>query len=494
MKEDLSSMKKARRIFSLALAAVIGAGALSVASGCQGGGGNSAAPASSGEGGQPSSSEAQPAAPEGKVLNIWCWNDEFQGRFNAYYPDVQEVASDKSTTTLKDGTTVKWTINPNENNNYQNKLDAALQTQDSAADDDKIDIFLIEADYALKYVDSPYTLDVKKDIGLTDDDLKSQYKYTQDIVTIDGVLKGTTWQATPGLFAYRRSIAKDVLGTDDPDQVQDKLSDWDKFAAVAQQAKDKGYKMLSGYDDSYRTFSNNVSAPWVTGTTVTVDPNIMKWVEQTKEFTDKGYNNKTFGLFNSTDWTADQGPSGKVFGFFYSTWGINFTLEGNSLKTPVAEGGKEEVGNGIFGDWAVCQGPQSYYWGGTWICGCKGSDNIGTIKKVMQSLTCDKDIMEKITTDTQDYTNNQEAMNEIAGSDFKSAFLGGQNHIKLFAEVAPKIDMSNAGPYDQGCNESMQNTFHDYFNGTVDLAKAKANFETSVKEKYPDITEVKWPE
>ena len=159
----------------------------------------------------------------------------------------------------------------------------------------------------------------------------------------------------------------------------------------------------------------------------------------------------------------------------------------------IPEGGKEAVGNGVYGDYAVCQGPQSYYWGGTWICGAKGSDNIGTIKKVMQSLTCDKDIAKKITTDTQDYTNNKAAMEEIANSDFKSPFLGGQNHIKLFAEVAPKIDMSKAGPYDQGCNEAFQNAFHDYFNGTVDLAKAKTNFETAIKQKYPELTDIKWP-
>ena len=51
--------------------------------------------------------------------------------------------------------------------------------------------------------------------------------------------------------------------------------------------------MLSGFDDAYRTFSNNVSAPRVTGTTVTVDENLMKWVDQTNEYTDKGYNNKS---------------------------------------------------------------------------------------------------------------------------------------------------------------------------------------------------------
>lgn len=84
----------------------------------------------------------------------------------------------------------------------------------------------IEADYALKYVDSDYTLDVRGDIGLTDADLSGQYPYTQDIATAGGKLKGVTWQATPGLFAYRRSIAKDVLGTDDPAQVQEAWVSW----------------------------------------------------------------------------------------------------------------------------------------------------------------------------------------------------------------------------------------------------------------------------
>ena len=402
------------------------------------------------------------AQEEGKVLNIWCWNDEFQSRFNDFYPEVKEIAEDKSTTTLNDGTLVKWTINPNTNNNYQDKLDAALLAQENAPADEKIDIFLIEADYALKYVDSPYTLDVRADIGLTDEDLADQYAYTQEIASADGVLKGVTWQATPGLFAYRRSIAKDVLGTDDPDAVQEALADWDKFNAVAEQAAAKGYYMLSGYDDAYRTFSNNVSAPWVAddGETVVVDANLMKWVDQTKTYTEKGYNHKS-SLWDAT-WSADQGPTGKVFGFFYSTWGINFTLLGNSLETSVANGGKEEVGNGAYGDYAVCQGPQAYYWGGTWICAAAGTDNVA-------------------------------AMNELA-QNYSSAFLGGQNHIALFAEAAPKIDMSNISAYDQGLNESFQGAFKNYFDGNATIDEAKAQFESIISEKYPELVNFQWPD
>lgn len=253
-------MRKAKRAASMALAIIMALGVMGSTAGCNN------QPTSSSSTAPNATSSATQATPEGKVLNIWVWNDEFQSRFNAYYPDVKEVAKDKSTTTLKDGTTVKWTINANQGMNYQNKLDTALQNQDSAAADDKVDIFLIEADYALKYVNSDFSLDIKKDIGLTDSDLSNQYKYTQDIVTSkNGALKGTSWQATPGLYAYRRSIAKNVFGTDDPAKVQEQLSTWDKFNAAAATAKAKGYTMLSGYDDSYRTFSNNVAAPWVTG-------------------------------------------------------------------------------------------------------------------------------------------------------------------------------------------------------------------------------------
>lgn len=416
--------------------------------------------------------DTAPAASSSETtLRIYAWNTEFQDRFNAYYAD-----------NLPDGIAVDWVITPNENNAYQDKLDTDLQAQAAAAD--KIDIFLIEADYALKYVDTEYALDVIGDVGLTEADVADQYQYTKDIATDSaGKLKAVTWQATPGLFAYRRSIAKDVLGSDDPADVQAALSDWDKFDAVAVQANEKGYKMLSGYDDSYRTFTNNVSAPWVDGeNNIVIDPNLMRWVDQTKDYTDKGYNNKT-SLW-APEWSADQGPDGKVFGFFYSTWGINFTLLGNSLADP---NGAKEVGNGCFGDYAVCEGPQSYYWGGTWICAAAGSDNLDVVQDVMRTLTCDPATMKQITLDTEDYTNNVSAMNEIATSDYQSAFLGGQNHIALFASAAPNIDMSNISPYDQGLNEEFQKAFKDYFDGVVEKDAALANFYTAATEKYPSL-------
>ena len=120
----------------------------------------------------------------GKVFNIYCWNQEFQSRFKDYFEAKGLVPSD---------VTVNWIITPNQDNAYQNKLDEALLAQENANADDKVDLFLVEADYALKYVDTPYTLDVKKDIGLTDADLSKQYKYTKDVMTDSkGTLKGVS--------------------------------------------------------------------------------------------------------------------------------------------------------------------------------------------------------------------------------------------------------------------------------------------------------------
>ena len=218
------------------------------------------------------------------------------------------------------------------------------------------------------------------------------------------------------------------------------------------------------------------------GNPVEISIDVM-WFAFTLTIFHKNYNNKT-SLW-SPGWSADQGSDGKVFGFFYSTWGINFTLMGNSLADSSAEA---KVGNGIYGDYAVCEGPQPYYWGGTWICAAKGTDNVPFIRDLMYRLTCDAQTMKQITMDTLDYTNNQTAMNEIANSDYSSDFLGGQNHIALFAEAATKIDMSNVGPYDSGLNEKFQSAMHEYFEGNVDYDTALDNFYRMVLEKYPELS------
>lgn len=441
-----------------------------------------AAPAASPDSSSSESVSIAPATEEGKVLRIFCWNDEFQRRLKEFYPKYND-----ETKTIGD-IKVEWVITPNENNAYQNSLDEALLGQGSASADQKVDLFLIEADYALKYTDADagVAMDVKK-VGLTDADMSQMYQYTKDVVTgSDGIQRGVSWQGCPGVFIYRRSIANAVLGTDDPVKVQEALSDWSKFDATAEKMAGKGYKMLAGYDDSYRTFSNNVTSKWVNDKNeITIDSNIQKWIEQTKSYTDKKYNNPY--ILWDPNWASQMGPKGNSFGYFGPAWFIDFVMTGNSLAKSVADGGKQEVGNGTFGDWAACAGPQGYFWGGTWMCAAEGTDNTATILDIMKVMACSEETATALTKSVNEFANNMKAMQAIAASDYGSAFLGGQNVIGAMDASAKNIDMSKASAYDQGLNEGLQTAMHDYFNGKVDFEKALQNFYDAAIVKYPEL-------
>ena len=206
------------------------------------------------------------AAEEGDTLNIYCWNEEFKSRITDHYPGYEEI--DATTGKIGD-VTVQWNITPNQDNAYQNNLDEALLNGAG------VDLFLVEADYALKYVGTEFAMPVA-DLGITEDELANQYQYTKDIVTdADGNLKGVSWQGCPGVLIYNREAAKEVFGTDDYEAVQAKVADWDTFVATAAELKEAGYKVIASVNDSYRVYSDNVTTPWVVDGKINIDDNIV---------------------------------------------------------------------------------------------------------------------------------------------------------------------------------------------------------------------------
>lgn len=412
-------------------------------------------------------------AEQGSVLNIYCWNEEFKTRITDHYADYEEV--DATTGKIGD-ITVNWNITPNDDNAYQNNLDATLLKQADAATDDKIDMFLVEADYSLKYVDSEYTMSVA-DLGITDADLEKQYQYTKDVVTdSNGVLKGLSWQGCPGVLFYNREAAKEMLGTDDPAEVQEYVKDWDAFKSTAATMKEAGYSIMSSVNDSYRVYSNNVTSKWVEDGKINIDDNIMKWVEDAKELVDAGETG-THELW-SDDWSKGFYPEGKVFCYFGPAWLVNFSMAADT------EG---SIGNA--GGWGATEGPQGFFWGGTWICAAEGTDNTEVIKDIMLKMTTDDEVMKEIVVDDDDFVNNQTVMNEMAeDTSYSSQILGGQNPLGIYCAGVENLDLSNLSPYDQGCNEEFQNAMKNYFEDNATLEEALELFYTAVQEKYPELT------
>ncbi len=415
------------------------------------------------------------AADEGKVLNIQVWNEEFKSRITDHYPGYEAV--DETHGKIGD-VDVVWTITPSDDNAYQNNLDSVLPGNVDASADDKVDIFLIEADYALKYVDADVNVAMTmEDLGITEDDLSKQYTYTQDIVKdADGKVRASSWQACSAGLIYNREIAKEVLGTDDPDEVQEAVKDWATYNETAAKMAEAGYKMASTVNDTYRVYSNNVAGPWVQDGKVVLDDNIKAWVDDSKAAVDAG--ETTTAELWSDDWSKGffKDP-GDVFCYFGPAWFFNFCMHGEEEESIAHDGG-----------WGLVNGPDDFYWGGTWICAAQGTDNPTLVKDIILTMTTDNDVMKEIAQADADCVNNKEVLAELAADESGNLeLLGGQNPYEELAAGAELVDMSNTSPYDQGCNEEFQGAMKNYFDGNATYEEALAQFNTAIVEKYPEL-------
>ena len=407
------------------------------------------------------SSDAVEPVAEGKVFNIYAWNEEFKGFFEKYY-------------TVPEGITVNWIINPSDNGVYQQKLDDALLAQADAPADEKIDMFLAEADYIQKYVDSDYTKDVAS-IGVEMADTMYQYTINACTDTRNGQVKGVSFQCCPAAVIYRRSIAKEVIGSDDPATVQEALSDWDKFNAVAKTAKDAGYYMTASFAETYRVFSNNATSAWVDAdNNLNVDSAIQTWIEQAKMYMDNGY------TLPSDIWGDEKNQqmfaTGKTMCFFGPAWYYNFSMKN-----------AQDPEKGCSGDWGIVEGPQAYFWGGTWLLAAEGTDNPTMLADIMKTFTVDEDVCYKLIANEAQFTNNSAVNQKYADEGKGNAFLGGQNDTALFVDLAKNIKWENHTMYDQILNEKLPGMMLDYFKGTITIDEAWANYYALVNETYANI-------
>ena len=426
--------------------------------------------------------EAPDFSNDGKVLNIQCWNDEFANRLKDHYPGYEANDPDDATAGGKIGDIeVKFTVTPSDDNAYQNNLDAVLPENADAADDDKIDMFLVEADNALKYVDAEADVAMPlADLGITDADLSKQYDYTKEFVTdANGVIRGSSWQACSAGLIFNREIAKQVLGSDDLDTVQEAVKDWDAFNATAEKMKEAGYKITATAFDTFRPYSDNISAPWVQDGKVVVDANIEKWVEASKTMVDNGMT--TTNTLWSPDWNKGFQAPGDVFCYFGPAWLINFSMG--------AAPDQEDDGSiAHAGGWGFVSGPQSYKWGGTWLCAAQGTDNPTLVKDIILTMTTNDDVMKEIAVTDSDCVNNKDVLKALAEDEsFGNAILGGQNPYALLSEGAEKIDSSKISPYDQGCTEEFQSAMKNYFDGNATYEEALNEFKKAIVVKYPDL-------
>lgn len=434
-----------------------------------------------------------PAAPKELkgTLNVWSFTNEIKTMaiaFQGKHPDVKVV----------------YTMIPMTNGEYQTKVKAAAGTADSP------DVVALEAAFVKEWVESDLLANLNELVPLTKT-LKT-YPAVVQVGTYEGVTKGFSYQATPGAFFYRRSIAKECLGTDDPGKVQAMVSDMTKFVETAAKIKACGtgdYYTVGTGGELFTPFLANRSQPWVVDGKLVIDPKIVEYVHFAKMMRDNGYESGAtqwtegwFAGMNDTLKDANGTPK-KVFSYFLPTWGLPYVLSPNS--TP------KDGGAGTGGDWAMINGPMAYQWGGTWVGVLQGSPNSEIAKEFVKFVALDEEnltnwatgvytnaylkAIDPTTPDDQqqaagDFVSSQVVVEKITSSFDNSTlatFLGGENSYGAFAKAAPSVNGALLTGSDDAIQRALNDPLAAYLSGTMTEAEMWAAWLDAVRNEFPDL-------
>ncbi len=419
--------------------------------------------------------------PSVKTINVWAFTDEVPKMIEKY----KEMHSDFDYE-------INTTIIATTDGAYQPALDQAL----SAGGADAPDIYCAEAAFVLKYTqgDAANYAAAYKDLGI---DIDAKLKeadiaqYSVDIGTRgNGDVVGLGYQATGGAFIYRRSIAKDVWGTDDPATIKDKIGggsgSWDQFWAAAEELKAKGYGIVSGDGDLWHAVENSSPTGWIIDGKLNIDPKREEFLDLSKKLKDNSWHNDTRDWQDA--WFADMKGEGAqgIFGFFGPAWLINYTLAPNC--------GGSAVGEGTYGDWAICESPIGFFWGGTWILANKDSKVKGAVGDIIEWITLDSSetglqyMWANGTLNGEGGTKDAVASGTVMSkSDGSVDFLGGQNMFDVFVPANAFANGKNLTQYDETINMKWRDQVREYTAGNKTREQAIADFKQDVADNL-DIT------
>jgi len=439
----------------------------------------------------------------GAQFTVVAWNpNDFPALLNAYTGNWAGVTPDAKT--ALDTLAANKKTPTGVDINFKNlgiTSQAAQTTYDQMLDGgEDIDVYAAEADFALKYTgDNVRSTDLTK-LGFKESDWANAYSYTLEIAkNAAGEVRGASWQACPGGYAYRADLAKDYLGVDTPEAMQPLVSSWEKMEETAAIVADKSGGKCAMVDSTgaiWQVFSANRSSAWVVDDTLVVDDqSLLDYIDLVKRWADKGYVSK-IPQWHETNWKP-QGTNDTVLGFFVSTWGFGDSI---LLGAAGGAGGKDKDGKDVapgktFGQWKVVQGPAQFYWGGTWMVVNSKTDNGIEAKDFIWALTIDNETMKQYGIAKGEYVNNRAVIGEVAKdpsvtTNDVTKNLGGQNFYEVLSDAAAgiKLNASDITKFDATVKQQFQDSVGDYVNGvTKDTNSTMEAFKKRVSKNVSGV-------
>ena len=149
--------------------------------------------------------------------------------------------------------------------------------------------------------------------------------------------------SSANVFLYRRSVAREIFGTDDPDVISGIIGggtqSWDKFLEAAQTLKEHGYYIVPGCEDMTCLVDTSCPVSGLMDENFRPDPAWEKFMDVSKILYENGCI-KDIEAWSDEWFNIIKGEGDKVFGIVTSTDNCYFLDALSFEKT--------------YGDWAVC--------------------------------------------------------------------------------------------------------------------------------------------
>lgn len=415
--------------------------------------------------------DVEPATGEGAVLNIYAYNDELMTYMEEYYPDYEYVGYEEG----KIGdVTVKWHIHymyGTDADSFENALNTAIASDDP---DERPDIIVFEPDYYTYLLDDEYTMPVS-DLGITKKQLSSQFDYTKVIGTNDeGELKALAYYVSPGVLIYNNEAALNVLGTDDPEEVQEYVSTWDKYYETAALMEKNGYYMQGTSEDTYRVYAQNSDSAWVVDGKIIVGDQRKEWAEKTHELY------LADGMTDSTQWSDGwfetfRSGEKQAFAFFGPSWLWYYTLAAEYDSIYNEEG------------FNVVPGPAEFYWGGMSLAGATGTDNEELVADILYQMTLNELVMGEMGEEEMIVPNSVYVIGcatPPTGTNVEST----DTVYDYMYECAMNLDIPPVTKYDADLNSYFEMYMKEYILGNETYDEALEMFYENALYKYPELS------
>ena len=434
--------------------------------------------------------EYNEAVVESKEIHVMSYTDELPNIVQLYLDMHPEL-----------GYTMKSTIIAITDDSYQPKLYEMLQMGEEQAPD----IFGLDEELILEYTqgDVAKFLASYDELGIEFDKLKEEsgtalYALQLGNRMSDKQVVALPYQSTSGCFIYRRSIAKDVWGTDDPVVVQTKIGggtgNWDQFMNAAAELKENGYGIVSGMYDIWHAVENSAERGWVIDGKLYIDPKREEMLDLAKSLMDNDYSNATREWHD--EWFYDIKGEGEkaIFGFFGPAWLVNYTMTDNSgsILENWWTGEKIEPIGGTYGDWAVCNSPVGFWLSGTWVAA--NAEVVDKEKKeivadILQWITLDydEDSFQYMLANGEFYDNGKKdtvvSSVVMEKSNGTIEFLAGQNMFDYYIMANQQAKGNNATRYDETINAIWLEAVEAYMYGMTDRNGAIDGFKQRVSQE-----------